>query len=320
MFPEPVTTVYKNPLERVIFWSVRDANPFFHLYEAIWMLVGRNDVAGVADYVSRMATFSDDGETLHGAYGHRWRHHFGRDQLALIIDQLRNNPDDRRCVLQMWDAWVDLGRNGKDVPCNIEAVFAVTHDGKLDMTVFNRSNDIIWGAYGANAVHFSYLQEWVACALALPVGVYRQVSCNFHAYETTLKQVESLVDHIIFPGVPVDDPYDRLEPCPHPVMTDGTDMEGWLAQAAMLLDEGVVAMGIIDPWLRRVAAPILGAWAVYKHSPGKKLERITRAKMVVTACAAPDWTKACVEWLDRRQAAEVARLARAADDGVKYDE
>ena len=43
-FPTPVTTVYKNPTERVLFEEIRDANPFFHFMESVWMLAGRNDL------------------------------------------------------------------------------------------------------------------------------------------------------------------------------------------------------------------------------------------------------------------------------------
>ena len=50
------------------------------------------------------------------------------------------------------------------------------------MTVSNRSNDIIWGTFGANAVHMSMLHEYVASALMLHVGKYTQISDSFHAY------------------------------------------------------------------------------------------------------------------------------------------
>jgi hypothetical protein len=53
---------------------------------------------------------------------------------------------------------------------------------KLNMTVFCRSNDMVLGAYGANAVHMSMLQELIAHALDTRVGTYWQVSHNFHAY------------------------------------------------------------------------------------------------------------------------------------------
>src|ERR1017187_3661662 len=68
-----VTTVYERPCERVIFWPERDANPYFHLYEALWMLAGRDGIAGPARYAKQIREYSDDGVVLHGAYGDRWR-------------------------------------------------------------------------------------------------------------------------------------------------------------------------------------------------------------------------------------------------------
>jgi hypothetical protein len=56
------------------------------------------------------------------------------------------------------------------------------------MIVFNRSNDIIFGCYGANAVHFSFLQEYIACCCGLSLGTYTQLSSDFHAYKNVLEQ------------------------------------------------------------------------------------------------------------------------------------
>jgi len=50
------------------------------------------------------------------------------------------------------------------------------------MVVFNRSNDMVWGCYGANAVHFSFLHEFIGRSTGLPLGTYTQVSVNLHAY------------------------------------------------------------------------------------------------------------------------------------------
>jgi thymidylate synthase len=183
--PELVTTVYESPCERVLFWPQRDANPFLHLYESLWMLDGRNDIAPLLKFTKQFAEYSDDGITQHGAYGFRWRKHFGKDQLVSIIGRLRGIEDDRRSVLDIWDATEDLDRNGKDVPCNLSVTFEVL-DGRLNMAVFCRSNDIIWGAYGANAVHFSMLQEYMAMKIGVAVGIYTQISANWHAYEGEL--------------------------------------------------------------------------------------------------------------------------------------
>ena len=207
-FPYPVMTEYVKPRERVLFSPIRNANPVFHLLESLWMLRGRKDLAFPQSLVKRMKEFSDDGETLWGAYGWRWREFFGYDQLQWIILELQGNPTSRRCVLQMWNG-MDLSQygsaqgtdfappsdlyvathGGKDVPCNT-AIYFDMRDGRLNMTITNRSNDILWGAYGANAVHMSMLQEYVAAAVGVPVGRMWQFSNDLHLYTNTLPELD----------------------------------------------------------------------------------------------------------------------------------
>lgn len=207
--PHPVMTVYYCPTERVLFWPQRDANPFFHLMEALWMLAGRNDLAWLERFNTNMRSFSDDGEILHGAYGHRWLHHFQRknlgdaetyrdfNQLDEVVGLLRRSIRSRRAVIQMWDCQADLDQfeelGSKDTPCNTHIYLAV-RNGRLDMTTMSRSHDIIWGAYGANAVHFSFLQEYLAARLALGVGLLYQFSNNYHAYEPVFNRCEEIGD------------------------------------------------------------------------------------------------------------------------------
>jgi thymidylate synthase len=179
--PNPVTTIYQRPMERVLFDPGRDANPFFHLGEALWMLAGRNDATWLNRFVKDFSSrFAEEDGHQHGAYGFRWRVHFemegggppsgwfcGPDQLETIIELLKRDPTDRRIVLTMWDPVADLAANKKDIPCNTHAYLRVRQQVDpqsvglmpvLDITVCCRSNDAIWGAYGANAVHFSVLQ------------------------------------------------------------------------------------------------------------------------------------------------------------------
>jgi hypothetical protein len=173
MFPEPVATRYLRPTERVLFHSERDANPFFHLYESLWMLAGKRDV--------------EERGALRQAYGHlqRRRQDVPRG-LRLPLAQAFQGGSDRAdhptagheqrrstaCVLQMWDARSRPWQAGQRLPVQHQRRVQRQPRRKLDMTVFNRSNDMVWGAYGANAVHFSILQEYIACALGLKVGAY----------------------------------------------------------------------------------------------------------------------------------------------------
>lgn len=297
-FDGPVTTVFEKPTERVLFHPLRDANPFFHLFESLWMLGGRNDVEWVAHYVKRMKEFSDDGKTFHGAYGYRWIHHFGFNQLNQIVSALKANPDDRRCVLQMWDARTDLGKQGKDFPCNTQAMFEIDHEGRLNMTVINRSNDIIWGAYGANAVHFSVLQEYMAAAIGVPVGRYWQVSNNFHAYKATFDPLQDLAVEgltwpygVYSPWTPTDEQC-QAEVKPFPLVN--TPINVWEIDLKLFLEVGPTP-GMCDPFFTRVVQPMFYAHKAFKQKDWDA------AFEIIERCAASDWRKACIEWLQRRK-------------------
>lgn len=193
VMPTPVMTVYQRPQERVLFCPTRDSNPFFHLFESMWMIMGRNDATWLDTFVHDFSSrFAEADGTMHGAYGYRWRSQFnainGTDQLSTIIEILRHQPTSRQCVLQMWSAELDLGADVKDKPCNSHCYFRV-NQGWLEMTILCRSNDMIWGAYGSNAVHFSILQEYIAAALGLPVGPMYQFSNNYHVYVDVLEKM-----------------------------------------------------------------------------------------------------------------------------------
>ena len=311
---EPVTTLYEKPMERVLFWAERDANPFFHFMEGLWMLAGRNDVGWISQFSSNIAQFSDDGETFHGPYGFRWINHFvkniGEDedhpeyvpfnQLETVAQMLKNNPNERRCVVQMWDAEVDLGRVGKDVPCNTQIYFKIGTDGRLNMTVANRSNDIIWGAYGANAVHMSMLQEFMAAWVGVPVGKYWQVSNDYHAYVDIFEKHKELIrdQEVNVFNFPYEHGRKGMEPVsPYP-MVNGP-IEDWISDLMMFMDEGPVP-GMRDSFFRKVVGPMWNAWFAWKETEGTKRQRVEAARVQLASCKATDWKLACDEWLERR--------------------
>ncbi len=285
VFETPVTTLYHKPDERVLFFPERDANPYFHFMEGLWMISGRNDVEWISRFNSSIANYSDDGVTFHGAYGYRWRKHFGIDQLENIAAALKANPDDRRIVLQMWDPRTDLGFDGKDFPCNTAAKFRIV-DGHLDMTVENRSNDMIWGAYGANAVHFSMLQEYMAAKVGASLGHYWQISTNFHAYHDTMKKHSGLlmVD-------PTDTPYHTGEVEPFPMVQD---INAWDRELEMFMQEGDGVMGYTEPFFKRVAIPILQSHRAFKAKD------YGAAATILVSCVAKDWGRAIYEYVERR--------------------
>lgn len=293
--PRPVTTIYLNPAQRVLTDAMRDANPFFHLMEALWILAGRDDVAFLTVFNRRMAEYSDNGETFHAAYGQRLRYHFGMDQLNGAVEELRRDPASRRVVLSIWDPLVDLGAISKDIPCNDTLKLEIVN-GALDLIVFNRSNDMIWGAYGANVVQFSMLLEYLAGRIGVPMGTYTQISSNFHVYMEVWQKYAGYTP-------PRHGLYSLLGITPAPLVTDpeGFDADlgnffGWWDAAQ---DQGT----IIQEWppatfrntfFSHVAVPMLRAW--YLRKEGRKDEAYRTAGKV----AGDDWRMAAIAWMTRR--------------------
>ena len=226
-FPYPTILESVNPQEKVFFCPTRRINPFFALAECIWMLAGLDEVEYLARYNPRMREYSDDGRVLTGsAYGYRWRNHFGRDQLLFAIEELKRNPESRRIVLSHWDPREDLfNTSSKDLPCNLQIILRAS-EGRLNMTVTNRSNDLIYGSLGANSCHFGFLLEFLCAVTGLSVGSLYQIPNNLHVYTET-----EIYKRILQKKGPVydgSDPYWKEKVLVHPLLGNGEQMEDFL--------------------------------------------------------------------------------------------
>lgn len=307
--PRPVTTTYYKPDECVLLDPDRDANPFFHVMEALWILAGRRDVAWLSYFNSRIATYSDNGVTFHGAYGWRLRTHFGVDQIAGAINLLRANPDDRRVVLSIWDPIVDLAANSKDIPCNDMCKVEIAN-GRLQLSVFNRSNDILWGCYGANAVQFSFLQQYIAAALGVPVGCLHQISTNWHWYgalPTTKDWIGTnpyLAENALVPlSLLTDD--ETIDMLDNDLRLFFQDAPDFLAGKPPYVAPREVPYQ--TRWMREVAWPMLRAWHAFKKTDfngDAKPRNWPDALLCADRILAKDWRVACVSWLERRRLAD----------------
>lgn len=288
---EPVMTVYDRPQERVLFWGERDANPVFHLMESIWMLAGRRDVAFLQQFNSKIGLYSDDGEVFNAAYGYRWREHFGYDQLTMIIEILKKDPNTRQAVIQMWEPG-DLAKITKDKACNTQVFFEI-RQGELNMTVINRSNDLWYGAYGANVVHFSMMMEFVASAVGVKMGFYRQFSHNLHLY-TELYDAKK---HLDFPPNSVD--YDAYAQGvkPFPIMMPGEDYNRWLEEAERFCEDPFTYPSSSSTFFRNVAYPMARVSHSRKNGLGDGMKWADKI-------IADDWRIATQDWIERREEAK----------------
>ncbi len=277
----PVIATVDKPMERVLFSPTRMANPYFHIMEAVWMLGGQNDANWLEQFNSNIMDFAEGNGRINGAYGYRWRNYFGRDQIAGVIKELERDPDSRQAVIVMYDPKRDYHDHWKDRPCNTHIYFRRV-ECRLDMTVCNRSNDVVWGMCGANIVHMTILHELVASALAMPIGRYHVMTNNLHIYQRHWEYLESphTYDHYgegpqgVKPtGLLTDkeDYYELLNECEQFVKNDGE-------------------YPCHNNWLRNTVTPMFNAYQCRKNGDYSTFDLET--------IEATDWRMACVLWAE----------------------
>ncbi len=292
---EPLIITYTDPAERVNFNPVRHANPFFHLFEAMWMLAGRRDVAFPAQFAQQLKEYSDDGEIFNAAYGYRTRVHFDIDQFEVIITTLMTDPESRQAVLTLWDPH-DLTKRTKDKACNMLLHFQIINR-QLVMNVFNRSNDLIWGGVcGANIVHLVFFQEYLATHLNVFMGPVHVHSSNVHVY-TDNPQWKALKQHVnetIQDGYKwKDDLYVNRVVQPERLITNTALFDEELAQ--WFEDPYNYHKPYHNMFITHTLVPMYNSWQEYKF------DNFGQAKIWAHKIGASDWATAAQLWLKRTE-------------------
>jgi thymidylate synthase len=100
------------------------------------------------------------------------------DQIEYVINKLNTNPESRRCVISLWNPYID--QKVKDVPCLNHVGFQKSGND-LYMSVLFRSNDILL-AFHSNAIGLISLGEYVAEKTNSTLKSYCHFIYNAHIY------------------------------------------------------------------------------------------------------------------------------------------
>ncbi len=309
--PNIAVVTYPNPLKRVSFLPARDCNPFFALWESLWMIYGGDDLASILYFNTQFGQYSDDGKLIRGsAYGKRWRTWFGHDQIETAAKEFEKSGSTRRAVISQWDPASDPIVESKDVPCNVMTLF-LERDGQLDMTVFNRSNDAIYGLAGSNIVHFSILHEYMALRLGLPLGKYQQVSNCLHVY-LEFDVFKRMQEYLKLPlgEWTQDNPYDMgIETTPllqpgESLATLDNDIHLLMKSHRISLEEKIGGLFNLKEeeyhtqFFHKVFLPMMRCWRDWKEKKGARVAvGHVREAMVGNNS---DWLFAAEAWMIRR--------------------
>jgi thymidylate synthase len=206
------TIVIEKPRARIS-RSENRGKPFSALGELLWYLARSDKLDFIRPYVKRYEEETEDGDTVHGAYGPRLFAMRGNiNQIENVTSLLRARPGSRRAVIQLFAA-EDIDRHFKEIPCTTTLQFLLRSD-RLNMSVTMRSNDAYWGL-PHDVFCFTMLQEMMARRLGVDVGHYLHYVGSMHIYKDHFEDAQAYLDEghqkaVEMPPMPEGDPFDLI--------------------------------------------------------------------------------------------------------------
>ena len=162
------------------------------IYELLWFLRGDTNIKYLQEHgVSIWDEWADKNGELGPVYGKQWRSWptpDGRniDQLSLVLEQLKANPNSRRILVSAWNVG-ELDRMAL-LPCHALFQFYVA-DGRLSCQLYQRSADALLGV-PFNIASYALLTHMIAQQVNLKVGDFVWTGGDCHLYLNHLEQAD----------------------------------------------------------------------------------------------------------------------------------
>lgn len=159
------------------------------IHELLWFIKGDTNVKYLQDNGVRIWNeWADENGDLGPVYGSQWRNwnNEGIDQLAEVIDKLKNNPNDRRMIVSAWN--VGKISEMRLPPCHMMFQFYVANN-KLSCMLYQRSCDMFLGV-PFNIASYALLTMMIAQVCGLKVGEFIHTLGDTHIYHNHFDQVK----------------------------------------------------------------------------------------------------------------------------------
>lgn len=130
---------------------------------------------------------TEDNKDLGPIYGVQWRNWDGIDQLANVIEGIKNSPQSRRHILSAWNV-SDLDKMALP-PCHTFSQFYVNNQGELTCNLYQRSADLFLGV-PFNIASYALLTHMIAHVCDLKVGEYYHTIGDGHIYNNHIDAVD----------------------------------------------------------------------------------------------------------------------------------
>ncbi|HCO78019.1 MAG TPA: thymidylate synthase [Rhodocyclaceae bacterium] len=163
------------------------------IHELLWFLRGDTNIRYLHENkVTIWDEWADANGDLGPIYGKQWRRWEapdGRviDQIAQVVESLKNNPDSRRHLVVAWNP-ADVDKMALP-PCHALFQFYVAH-GRLSCQLYQRSADVFLGV-PFNIASYALLTHMVAQQTGLEVGDFVWSGGDCHIYDNHHEQVQT---------------------------------------------------------------------------------------------------------------------------------
>ena len=160
------------------------------IHELLWFLKGDTNVKYLQENGVRIWNeWADENGDLGHVYGYQWRswpdYKGGHiDQISEAIEQIKNNPNSRRIIVNAWNV-ADID-NMNLPPCHMFFQFYVA-DGKLSLQMYQRSADTFLGV-PFNIASYALLTMMIAQVCGLEPGEFIHTLGDTHLYLNHLEQ------------------------------------------------------------------------------------------------------------------------------------
>jgi len=166
------------------------------IHELLWFLSGDTNISYLKENgVKIWDDWADENGDLGPVYGSQWRTWEAPngekiDQIAAVVDSIKNNPDSRRHLVSAWN--VAEINNMKLPPCHFAFQFYVA-EGKLSCMLTMRSVDTFLGL-PFNIASYALLTHMIAQQCDLEVGDFIWSGGDVHIYSNHVEQVKTQLE------------------------------------------------------------------------------------------------------------------------------
>ena len=187
-------TIIEDPTDLLISYPDRKFNPDYAITEWLWYLSQHKSTENIGKMAKIWDMIKDDNGECESNYG---EYLIPTGQWHWVVNELINDPDSRRATIAINQPY-HKNKNPKDIPCTQYLQFFI-RDGKLNMGVYMRSNDVVYGfcndIFTFSLFHQLMCNDLNNASVNVQLGEYHHHAGSMHIYERHYEMAKKILNN-----------------------------------------------------------------------------------------------------------------------------